>query len=219
MPSDKNIIAIFKKSFFLDELINLISNEKFHIKFFKSLREITEYPNKQKIILIDISIDHKLDEINKIIKSKNNQAKILIFSKKDLNLEDINKEIYSINLPIIFRNFVKILHHVADGNKDISPLAKIGNLIFYPKRSSLIDEKKQAEINLTELENKFLKFLIINRNGSTKNEILQKVWGHNKVLHTHTLESLIYRLRRKIEKNPSKPDFLIQKKNKYFLEV
>ncbi len=169
-------------------MITLISNEKFHIKFFKSLREIIKYPSKQKIILIDISIDHKLDEVNKLIKSKNNQVKIFIFSKKDLNFEDINNEIYSINLPIIFRNFVKILHHVADGNKDISPLAKIGNLIFYPKRSSLIDEKKQAEINLTELENKFLKFLIINRNGSTKNEILQKVWGHNKVLHTHTFE-------------------------------
>ena len=38
--------------------------------------------------------------------------------------------------------------------------------------------------------------------GSTKQELLSKVWGHNKVLDTHTLESLIYRLRKKLKLTP-----------------
>ena len=37
--------------------------------------------------------------------------------------------------------------------------------------------------------------------GATKSEILKEVWNHNNKLNTHTLESLIYRLRKKIEKN------------------
>ena len=53
--------------------------------------------------------------------------------------------------------------------------------------------------------------------GSTKQELLSKVWGHNKVLDTHTLESLIYRLRKKIEINPNQPKILILKEKKYFL--
>ena len=218
MPSGKNIIAIFKKSFFLEELVNFFPNDEFQIKFFKSLKEILKETVQEQILFIDISLDPKLSGLKKIIGSKNTKTKIFVFSKKDLNLESSNKEIHIINVPIILRDFYKLLKQVSQCRKDTFPQTKIGNFVFYPKRSTLINEQKQSEINLTELENKFLKFLIKNKKGSTKNKILQEVWGHNKVLDTHTLESLIYRLRQKIEKNPNKPDFLIQKSKKYFLE-
>ena len=63
-----------------------------------------------------------------------------------------------------------------------------------------------------------LKFLSENIKGSTKQELLSKVWGHNKLLDTHTLESLIYRLRKKIEINPNEPKLLILKEKRYFLD-
>ena len=55
------------------------------------------------------------------------------------------------------------------------------------------------------------------KNGATKSQILSEVWKHNKMLNTHTLESLIYRLRKKIEKNPNKPSILINDTKKYII--
>ena len=82
----------------------------------------------------------------------------------------------------------------------------------------LFDKKKRKKVSFTELENKFINFLLKEKNGSSKVEILSNVWGHNAELQTHTLESLIDRLRRKIEKNPNKPKFILQVKKKYFIK-
>jgi len=61
--------------------------------------------------------------------------------------------------------------------------------------------------------------LLKKKNGASKSEILLSVWQHNRDLETHTLESLIYRLRKKIEKNPNKPKILINDENKYLVKI
>ena len=94
---------------------------------------------------------------------------------------------------------------------------KIGEFLFNHKTSELIKEDSSLKINLTELENRFLNYMIKRHKGATKSQILSEVWKHNKQLDTHTLESLIYRLRKKIEKNPNKPCILINDTKKYFL--
>ena len=55
--------------------------------------------------------------------------------------------------------------------------------------------------------------------GATKTQILSEVWKHNKELDTHTLESLIYRLRKKIENNPNEPSVLINDSKRYFIKI
>jgi DNA-binding response OmpR family regulator len=93
----------------------------------------------------------------------------------------------------------------------------LNNLSNNLKNNELIFDGTKKKIRLTELESRLLKFLSENMKGSTKQELLSKVWGHNTVLDTHTLESLIYRLRKKIEINPNQPKNLILKEKKYFL--
>ena len=66
----------------------------------------------------------------------------------------------------------------------------------------LIDEKG-TKIRLTEKETSILKYLY--RAGEkvvTRDVLLQEVWGYNSGVTTHTLETHIYRLRQKIEKDP-----------------
>ena len=77
--------------------------------------------------------------------------------------------------------------------------------------------KSNKKVKLTELENKFFEFMINVKKPVTKSEILSKVWLHQKDLDTHTLQSLIYRLRNKIEDNPKQPKFLVTVGKKYFL--
>ena len=52
-----------------------------------------------------------------------------------------------------------------------------------------------------------------------KQNELENVWKHKTELNTHTLESLIYRLRRKIEDDPNNPKILTQIEKKYFLKT
>ena len=46
-------------------------------------------------------------------------------------------------------------------------------------------------------------------------ELQSKVWGYNSELETHTVETHIYRLRKKILKNFNDKNFIISNKNGY----
>ncbi len=85
----------------------------------------------------------------------------------------------------------------------------IGHYSFRPSGKMLVDERGQ-KIRLTEKETAILKFL--HRAGEkviTRDVLLHEVWGYNSGVTTHTLETHIYRLRQKIEKDPSRAELLV----------
>lgn len=85
----------------------------------------------------------------------------------------------------------------------------IGHYTFRPSAKTLIDQKGQ-KIRLTEKETAILKYLY--RAGDkviTRDVLLHEVWGYNSGVTTHTLETHIYRLRQKIERDPSKAELLV----------
>jgi DNA-binding response OmpR family regulator len=93
----------------------------------------------------------------------------------------------------------------------------IGHYTFKPASKILVDEKG-AKIRLTEKETSILKFLY--RAGEkvvTRDVLLQEVWGYNSGVTTHTLETHIYRLRQKIEKDPSQAELLVTETGGYKL--
>lgn len=65
-------------------------------------------------------------------------------------------------------------------------------------------------IRLTDKEKQIL-ILLHDANGKTveRETLLKKVWSYAEGLETHTLETHIYRLRQKIERDPAKPDILL----------
>ena len=93
----------------------------------------------------------------------------------------------------------------------------IGSYVFKP--SSKVLESKNKSIRLTEKENDILKFLYQNLKTIVSREILlHEVWGYNSKVTTHTLETHIYRLRQKIEIDPSNACFLITETGGYRLK-
>ena len=93
----------------------------------------------------------------------------------------------------------------------------IGRYSFRPSAKMLIDEKGQ-KVRLTEKETAILKFLY--RAGQkviTRDVLLHEVWGYNSGVTTHTLETHIYRLRQKIERDPSKAEMLVTEAGGYKL--
>lgn len=93
----------------------------------------------------------------------------------------------------------------------------LGHYTFKPASKILIDEKEQ-KIRLTEKETAILKFLY--RAGQkvvTRDVLLHEVWGYNAGVTTHTLETHIYRLRQKIERDPSNAEILVTETGGYKL--
>ena len=86
----------------------------------------------------------------------------------------------------------------------------IGPYTFKPNVKMLIEEKQNKKIRLTEKETSILKYLYrAGQKAVGRDTLLGEVWGYNAGVTTHTLETRIYRLRQKIEKDPAKAQILV----------
>ena len=93
----------------------------------------------------------------------------------------------------------------------------LGNYTFKPAMKMLIGEDDK-KIRLTEKETNILKFLYRSTDGVVPREVLlHEVWGYNAGVTTHTLETHIYRLRQKIEPDPSNARLLVTESGGYRL--
>lgn len=94
----------------------------------------------------------------------------------------------------------------------------IGPYTFRPSAKLLQEPVKNKRIRLTEKETAILKFLY--RAGTRpvpRQVLLNEVWGYNAAVTTHTLETHIYRLRQKIEPDPTNASLLITEGGGYRL--
>lgn len=94
---------------------------------------------------------------------------------------------------------------------------QLGPYTFKPSQKMLIDEKEK-KIRLTEKETNILKFLYRAASSVVARDVLlHEVWGYNAGVTTHTLETHIYRLRQKIEPDPSNARILVTESGGYRL--
>ena len=94
---------------------------------------------------------------------------------------------------------------------------QIGPYVFKPSSKFLVTDKG-SKLRLTEKETAILRFL--HRAGSNvvgRDTLLREVWGYNANVTTHTLETHIYRLRQKIERDPSNAQLLVTEGGGYKL--
>ncbi|MBM3518360.1 MAG: response regulator transcription factor [Alphaproteobacteria bacterium] len=94
----------------------------------------------------------------------------------------------------------------------------IGRFTFRPGAKLLLDEATNGKIRLTEKETAILKYLY--RAGGrviSREVLLSEVWGYNAGVTTHTLETHVYRLRQKIEKDPANAELLLTETGGYRL--
>ncbi len=94
----------------------------------------------------------------------------------------------------------------------------IGPYTFRPSSKLLLDETNDRKVRLTEKETSILKYLY--RSGAKavdRDTLLREVCGYNAAVDTHTLETHVYRLRQKIERDPSNPEILVTEPGGYRL--
>ncbi len=93
----------------------------------------------------------------------------------------------------------------------------IGPYLFRPGAKLLTLGARK--VRLTEKETDILKFLHAAGATVAREILLHEVWGYNPAVTTHTLETHIYRLRRKIEENPGEARILVTEDGGYRLGI
>jgi len=93
----------------------------------------------------------------------------------------------------------------------------VGPYTFKPSQKLLLDANG-GKVRLTEKEASIIKYLY--RTGGkvvSRDTLLEEVWGYNSGVTTHTLETHVYRLRQKIETDPSNASILVTESGGYKL--
>jgi DNA-binding response OmpR family regulator len=107
--------------------------------------------------------------------------------------------------------------HLRQSEFSDDAVVTIGPYAFRPGAKLLSDASGVKKVRLTEKETAILKFLY--RAGRTigRDRLLGEIWGYGADITTHTLETHVYRLRRKIERDPAKAEILVTQPGGYRL--
>jgi len=160
--------------------------------------------------------------LTKSLRSAGYNKPIIILINQNSNLDNSDDHnhkadeyiIKPFRYPVLLKSIETQLHKF---KKSENTQYSIGNYTFKPN-SKILESNEGKSIRLTEKENNILNFLYKNLGNVINREtLLHEVWGYNSKVTTHTLETHIYRLRQKIEDDPSKAYFLITKPGGYKL--
>ena len=205
-------------------LVNVLS---FGSKNFNTSLEELKVHLDFKLILIDrlkeeelkdydILILHqdclKIESVKKILQ-ESQQIKILV-SNNTVKQKDYFNDV--IPLPLKLSELNSIVENLVakkNFNKNSSILLKEYKLNKNEKR--LIKDKNY--ISLTEKEIQLLELLLLNKKPISKNKILEDVWKYSTSADTHTVETHIYRLRKKIKSKFKDENFILNNKSGYLL--
>ncbi len=172
-------------------------------KLYHILEEI-ELDLNFKILFVD---DENI--LNDTIKNLNNY--LIITDRKYSNI--INQFVLN-DTPINISKFVeKINIEFLKLQFNIQSKLKINNYTIDLNSREMI--MYNSKLKLTEKEINTIKYLSQSNKPVSINELQEKVWSYQSDLETHTVETHVYRLRKKILNKFNDDEFIISKKNGY----
>ena len=111
----------------------------------------------------------------------------------------------------------RIRAHLRSYEQNEDATFPVGPYAFHAGTKSLVCGEGK-KIKLTEKETAIVRFLYRMGSKATRRDVLlAEVWGYNSGVTTHTIETHIYRLRQKIEKDPSRAEILVTEAGGYRL--
>ena len=187
---NKQNLIIFKLKIFYNVLKELESSINFNV--FEALNE---------------------NQLNELKNKKDNY--IIITKQKNQNL---SRSLNLVKFPIKIFKFIELvnIHFLKNQYQDKSEI----NLGKYTINTNSRELKLESVVlKLTEKEIKIINYLSKLNKPANIDELQLEVWGYHSKLDTHTVETHIYRLRKKILKNFNNEDFIISKKDGYKINL
>ena len=156
--------------------------------------------------------EHEHDKLKKIINIKD-CLKVLACSKKSKIQENFD---HIINLPTSIKEMNRIIKDIfAKERFNKNSTIEVKSYILDKNEKKLI--KKNTFVILTEKEIQLIELFLNSEKPISKKNILSFVWNYSSDADTHTVETHIYRLRKKIKDKFLDEEFILNDKDGYFL--
>ena len=199
--------------------------------FFKIITEMK--------LFSDFKVKH-YESLDFLINNVKETQEILVFFIQNKNINILNK-LPLINMPLIlisgdssikkmfvneFKDHLSIPFSVLEFKKKIILLSAKINFkknSFIHLQDFIIDKnerkikKKNVELQLSEKEINFLTLFVENKQPITRNLILKKVWNYSSESETHTIETHVHRLRKKIFEKFGNDNLIKNNKKGYYI--
>ena len=182
-------IIIFRYKELFNILEEIKENFEFKLEFYEKERELENLEN-----------DNLSDYLVITKKKLSNLKKQIIIDKSPININDL---IQTLNINFLKSKFIE--------------QSKIDLGRYNLDLNSRILNQNEKELELTEKESSILIFLKQSKDPVKIDQLQEKVWGYNSELETHTVETHVYRLRKKINDKFYDNEFIISDKKGYFL--
>ena len=152
------------------------------------------------------------NSLNECVKNLNNY--LIISNQKYAN---ISKQFILVNTPInIFKLVEKINIEFLKKHYSSQSEVKINTYTIDLNSREML--KENITLKLTEKEINTITYLSKSIKPVSINELQEKVWSYQSDIETHTVETHIYRLRKKIFNTFDDNEFIISKKNGYHIK-
>lgn len=214
-----------------EDLVEMLSDQlKLHEEFQVVLAmsaaeglEITKHSNFD-MILLDVGLpDMDGREVCRLMRRAGVRAPIIMLTGADTDADtilglDAGANDYVTKPFKLGVLLARLWAHIRQHERSDDAVFTIGPYTFQPANKLLMHEEDQKKVRLTDKETAILKYLY--RAGDkpvARDKLLDEVWGYNAAVTTHTLETHVYRLRQKIEADPSSAKLLVTEAGGYKL--
>jgi len=201
-----NFLFLSKNTVFKEDVLNQI---KLHAPDFECVDESFENPD---IIVVDED-ERCLEEVLK----KDRKTPLIFLEKEESpaqmnGVEVIEKPFYLSRFLDSIKAAINIFENSQDGQ------LAFNRYILFPSKKEILNLRNNETTKLTEKEVSILKYLYKNSAKIvSKNDLMSEVWEYAADVATHTVETHIYRLRQKVEKDDPSAQIILTSEGGYQL--
>ena len=206
---DNYIISIFNNKIFFEIIKEIKLFSKYKINHYEDHNLCVKDAEKGNHVVE--FFDKSLDKINKY-----NFPSILAIKSLDSVNKLSNVLSEEIKIPFTIFDFQKkIISTIAKNEFRKNSLIHLSDYIIDKNERKI--KKNNLELQLSEKEIDFLILFSENKNPIKRDSVLKKVWNYSRETETHTVETHIHRLRKKISEKFNDKDFIKNNKKGYFI--
>jgi DNA-binding response OmpR family regulator len=206
-------ISIFGSKIFLEIINEVKLFSKFNIKYYEDLDLCVKDAEKQNLLVVFFMNKNEKSFFNN--KTYNFPSILIVESSTEKNkFSNGLKE--QLNMPFTILEFEKkVISLIAKNEFKYNSLIQLENYTIDKNERKI--KKNNIELQLSEKEINFLILFSKNKEPLSKNLVLKNVWKYSSESETHTVETHIHRLRKKIFEKFGDNNFIKNNNKGYYI--
>ncbi len=208
---DNVTISIFGNKIFLDILKEIKIFNKFKLKYCENIDFLTKDDQKYNHLLIFfLNLQSKKQILN-------NDVPTILIGESSISKKILSNELYEqMNIPFsILELKKKIIYLLARSEFKRNSLIHLNGYVIDKNERKI--KRDNTELQLSEKEINFLILFTKTNEPITKNLVLKNVWKYSSTTETHTVETHIHRLRKKILEKFNDNNFIKNNNKGYYI--